>query len=68
MRIGLSARKDGMDLVASSVHSQHAAYVTALQISLVGILVTLKQNPSSAWLLQQGDWLVYVIEKSRDGT
>lgn len=56
-----------MDHLASSVHGLHVAYVTELQISLLMILLTLRQNPNSSWLLQAGDLLVYVIEKPRDG-
>lgn len=66
--ITLSARKNGMDHLASSVRSRHAASVTALHISLVRILVTSKQNPNSDWLLQQEDLLIYGTEKSRGRT
>lgn len=57
-----------MDRLASSVYSQHAAYTTALRISLVRILSTLTQNLTSNWLPQKGDLLVYVIEESRNET
>lgn len=56
-----------MDPLASSVHGLRVAYATELQVSLLGILWTLKQDPASNWLLQKGDLLAYVIEKSRDG-